>query len=178
MAYRGGDRATVDRRTGSFKPYDPGEGKYFTDYDLAKAFSRSTVMDKRAQPRVPSFDRTCFQHRGCRQLREELEDAPRRPDEAGERFRLDAEQRNPRSPTSFFLTQQAFSESPPPANQGRQPSRPAAHRWLPDEGEVQQINQIRKVSDSLSVLKSTLSPVGAHFTNPISASIQRRNLCG
>ena len=87
MAYRGGDRATAAQRTGSYKPYDPTAGAYFTDYDLAKAASRGAVVDKGTRPGVLRFDGDGVEHRGRGLIREELEDTSGRSAESGTRFR-------------------------------------------------------------------------------------------
>jgi hypothetical protein len=88
MAYRGGDRQTIESRAGTFPPYDPSQGEYFTDYDAAKAASRSAVVDKGIEPGLPRINGACPEHRGRGQFHQELEDPSRRPDEAGERFQL------------------------------------------------------------------------------------------
>jgi predicted ABC-type ATPase len=122
MAYRGGDRATADKRTGSYKPYDPSAGKYFTDYDTAKAASRSAVLDKRAQPHVPPLDRTRAEHRGCGQLHQELADPSRRPDQSGQRLQLSDDAQALRSARFRHLKRkfhQRYSEDEPRDDQGR-----------------------------------------------------------
>jgi hypothetical protein len=46
---------TLGQFQGSFEPYGPNEGLRSTDDDLAKA--ASAVLDKEAQPLIPSLDR-------------------------------------------------------------------------------------------------------------------------
>jgi hypothetical protein len=75
MAYRGGPRASISQRSGSFATYRPGDGPYFTDYDQAKADSRSRVLAKNDDARRTSGDRSDHQHGGPRKLSKQLEAA-------------------------------------------------------------------------------------------------------
>lgn len=45
MAYNGGPRQTIERRVGTFPPYNPSrEGQYHNSYDEAKAAQRAAAM--------------------------------------------------------------------------------------------------------------------------------------
>jgi hypothetical protein len=87
MAYRGGDRSTIEQRVGSFKPYDKG-GSYFTDYNAAKAASRGAVLDKRVGSEPAPLDGAHVADRGGGSFHKELAGLPRSSAEVGTRLRL------------------------------------------------------------------------------------------
>jgi hypothetical protein len=89
MRYAGGDRETIEDRIGKFEPYDRSQGSYFTDYDSAKAASRSAGVGKGLEHGLPQLGGGRAEHGGRRQLSEELESPYDRSEEAGKRLRVE-----------------------------------------------------------------------------------------